>query len=348
MPTDSRPSPRTLATLAAALALGAGGGAVAAVAIDGDTKTVERVTTVPSARSAPAATGSALTVNEIYRRSKQSVVEIRVDRGPSRAEGSGFVLDERGNIVTNQHVVSDGRSIQVRFPDGRRESARVVGEDSSSDIAVIRVSAPASALEPLPLGDSSKVQVGDGVVAIGSPFGLDGSVTTGVVSALGRSIRAPNGFTITGAIQTDAPINRGNSGGPLLDSQGRVIGVNSQIETDSGQNSGVGFAVSSNTVRRVADALISGKEVQHAYLGVSLTDGTGGARVAEVRSSSPADRAGLRAGDVITAIAGERVDSSDVAVAEIDSRKPGDRVTVEFRRNGQSREVSLTLGKRPS
>lgn len=339
---------RTFATLAAALALGAGGGGAAALALDGGTNTVERVTTAPATQSANATNGSVLTVNEIAKRSKQGVVDITVTQGPSRAEGSGFVVDKRGDIVTNQHVVSSGGSIQVTFADGRKVAGQLVGQDASSDIAVIRVSTSSSELQPLTLGDSSKVQVGDGVVAIGSPFGLTGTVTTGVVSALGRSIKAPNNYTITGAIQTDAPINRGNSGGPLLDAQGNVIGVNSQIDSNSGDSSGVGFAVSSNIVRRVAEALISGKKVTHPFMGVSLTDANGGAGVANVKNGSPAARAGLQSGDVVTSIGGKSVGSSAAAVSAIDAHKPGDQVSIVFRHNGQSREVSVTLAERPS
>jgi putative serine protease PepD len=339
---------RTFATLAAALALGASGGGVAAVALDGGTKTVERVTTAPATQAANAANGSALTVNEIAKRSKQGVVDIAVTQGPSRAEGSGFVVDKSGDIVTNQHVVSSGGSIQVAFADGRKAAARLVGQDPSSDIAVIRVSTSSSELHPLTLGDSSKVEVGDGLVAIGSPFGLTGTVTTGVVSALGRSIKAPNNYTITGAIQTDAPINRGNSGGPLLDAQGNVIGVNSQIDSNSGDSSGVGFAVSSNTARRVAEALVAGKKVTHPYMGVSLSDATGGAGVATVKSGSPADHAGLRSGDVVTAVGAKSVASSAAAVSAIDAHKPGDQVSIAFRRNGQNHQVSITLADRPS
>jgi putative serine protease PepD len=341
----SSPSLRTFAVLGAALALGAGGGGAAALVLGGETKTIERVST-PSTR--PASDGSALSVNEIYKRSKQAVVEISVDKGTSRAGGSGFVIDKRGHIVTNQHVVSGGGDIQVQFADGRKASAELIGEDASSDIAVIRVSVPSSNLEPLSLGDSSKVQVGDGVVAIGSPFGLAGTVTTGVVSARDRSIKAPNNYTITGTIQTDAPINPGNSGGPLLDAHGSVIGVNSQIDSNSGQNSGVGFAVSANTVSRTADALISGKKVPHAYMGVSLTDAASGAGVARVASGSPAADAGLRTGDVITAVGGKDVASSDDAVAIIDASKPGDRLTVTLRRGGESRQATVTLAERPS
>ncbi len=339
---------RTFATLAAALALGAGGGGAAALALGGGTKTVERVTTAPATQSTGVRSTSALTVNEIYTRSKQGVVDIAVTQGPSKAEGSGFVLDKRGDIVTNQHVVSSGGSIQVAFADGRKASAQLVGQDVSSDIAVIRVAVPSSELQPLTFGDSSKVRVGDGVVAIGSPFGLPGTVTTGVVSGVGRSIRAPNNYTISGAIQTDAPINRGNSGGPLLDANGSVIGVNSQIDSNSGDNSGVGFAVAANTASRVAAALISGKTVAHPYMGVSLTDANGGAGIAAVKSGSPADHAGLRPGDIVTSIGGKAVSSSAAAVDAIDARKPGDQLGITVRRNGQGRDVSVTLGERPS
>jgi len=347
MPSSSISPRRTIAMLGAALALGAGGGA-AAVALHGGTKTVERVTTVTGAESTPASSPSGMTVNEVYRRSKQAVVEITVTQGPSRAQGSGFVVDKRGDIVTNQHVVSSGGSIQVQFADGTKASARLMGQDASSDLAVVRVSVPSSELQPLTLGDSSKVQVGDGVVAIGSPFGLSGTVTNGIVSALGRSIKAPNNYTITGAIQTDAPINRGNSGGPLLDTNGQVIGVNSQIDSNSGDSSGVGFAVSSNTVRHEAAALIAGKRPAHPYFGVSMTDAAGGAGIAAVKGGSPAGRAGLHAGDVVTAIGGQKVASADEAVSAIAAHKPGDKVAISYRRNGQTHDVSVTLAERPS
>jgi putative serine protease PepD len=340
---------RTL-PLALVIALAAGGGATAALSLDNGPKTVERVvtTSTPSTESAAVKSNSALTVNEIYRRAKQGVVDITVAKPGAKAEGSGFVVDKRGDIVTNQHVVDGGGAIQVQFADGHKASAKLVGEDASNDIAVIRASVSSTELQPLTFGDSSKVQVGDGAVAIGSPFGLAGTVTTGVVSALDRSITAPNHYTITGAIQTDAPINRGNSGGPLLDSHGNVIGVNSQIESNSGDSSGVGFAVASNTVRSTAAALISGKQVQHAYMGVSLTDATGGAGIAAVRSGAPADKAGLRQGDVITAIDGKGIASSSDAVSAIDAHKPGDKLAVTFRRNGQSHDAGVTLVERPS
>src|SRR5436190_15334056 len=276
---------RPFATLAAALALGAGGGAGAALLLNDGNTTVTHVTeSTPATASASMKSTDVLTVNRIYQRARNGVVDITVTQGPSKAEGSGFVIDKQGHIVTNQHVVASGGSVQVQFANGRKAAARVVGSDPSSDVAVLKVSVSSSQLQPLTFGDSSKVQVGDGVVAIGSPFGLAGTVTTGVVSALNRSIAAPNRYTITGAIQTDAPINRGNSGGPLLDSHGDVIGVNSQIDSNSGDSSGVGFAVSSNTARRVSETLVAGDQVQHPYLGVSLTDASSGAGIASVAS----------------------------------------------------------------
>jgi putative serine protease PepD len=346
----SKPS-RRLAALGAALALGAGGGAGAAALLDGGTTVVERAgpaTAAPTAAPAAVASDGELTVNQIYRRARSGVVDITVSQGGSKAEGSGFVIDKRGDIVTNQHVVSSGGSIQVEFADGTKTSAKLVGQDASSDVAVIRVSGSAASLQPLALGDSSKVQVGDGVVAIGSPFGLSGTVTAGIVSALDRSITAPNRYTITGAIQTDAPINRGNSGGPLLDSHGQVIGVNSQIDSNSGDSSGVGFAVPSGTVSRVAAAIVSGKKVQHPYLGVRLTDANGGAGVASLVSGSPADRAGLQPGDVITAIAGRTVGSSADAIEAIAAHKPSDELKLTLRRDGRTRSATVTLAERPS
>jgi putative serine protease PepD len=340
---------RRSATLAAALVLGAGGGAGAALALDDSPRTVERAPgPAATTESAALQANGDLTVNQVYRRARGGVVDITVTNGQSKAAGSGFVIDTRGDIVTNEHVVSGGGSIEVEFAGGRKATARLVGEDASSDVAVIRVSVPASVLQPLTFADSSKVQVGDGVVAIGSPFGLSGTTTTGVVSALDRSISAPNRYTITGAIQTDAPINRGNSGGPLLDSHGRVIGVNSQIETNSGDSSGVGFAVSSNTARRVAEAVVSGGKVAHPYLGVSLADGNGGAAVSSVASGSPAAGVGLRPGDVVTALDGKRVESSDEAVAVIASHSPGDQLAIAFRRDGRSDQAHATLTERPS
>jgi putative serine protease PepD len=274
------------------------------------------------------------------------VVEITVTTGGGKALGTGFVVDNRGDIVTNNHVVSGAQAIGVKFADGTKASAQTVGTDPSSDIAVIKVSGvDASKLKPLSFGDSAKATVGSGVVAIGSPYGLEESVSAGVISALGRSIDAPDGYTISGAIQTDAAINHGNSGGPLLDMAGNVIGVTAQIESGSGDNSGVGFAIPSSTVQQVASQLIAGRTVQHPYLGVVMRDGESGASVASIRSGSPAAGSGLQAGDVITAIDGSPVRSSAEAVAAVAGHKPGDSVTVTVRRGGASHAIQVTLGQ---
>ena len=231
--------------------------------------------------------------------------------GGGTATGSGFVIDGDGRIVTNAHVVDGSDAIRVKFSDeGEAYDAELLGEDPSTDIAVIQVDAPSDQLHPIPLGDSSRVTVGDSVIAIGNPFGLDHTATAGIVSGVQREIDSPNGFTITDAIQTDAPINPGNSGGPLLDSAGEVIGVNSQIESAGGQgNVGIGFAVPINTTRDVSQQLIADGEVEHAFVGISGGDLTpdvadvlnldveDGAIVQSVVKDSPADEAGIEAGD---------------------------------------------------
>ena len=360
MPRTKR-SIRTLPLLALAAAVAAGGGAGAAVAaFTGAASSRTRTVTAAAAEAAqPIATESGgLTVDQIYRRAKQGVVDITVKStgaadtpfggsSTTEAEGSGFVVDKQGDIVTNDHVVSGANSITVTFADGTKASAKLVGEDPSSDIAVVRVSVPSAKLQPLAFADSSTVQVGDGVVAIGSPFGLAGTLTTGVVSALNRQMQAPNHYTIERAIQTDAAINHGNSGGPLLNSTGQVIGVNSQIESDSGDNAGVGFAIPSNTVKKVAQELIAGGTVSHAYLGVQVT-GTSNATVASVQSGSPAESAGLRQGDVITAIDDQPVNSSDALVTAIQNHSAGDQVTLTIRRGGSTISTQVKLGAQPS
>src|SRR5829696_7417532 len=203
--------------------------------------------------------------------------------GEATAQGSGFVYDSTGRVITNQHVVDGATSVSVRFASGQTVHAEIVGTDPSTDVAVLKVDALPSSAKPLALGDSDAVEVGDGVVAIGSPFGLTGTVTSGIVSALGREIDSPNNYAIEGAIQTDAAINHGNSGGPLFDMHGRVIGVNAQIKSDSGGNDGVGFAIPSSTIRSIATRLIQNGSVQHAYLGVSLdTADSGGAHISTV------------------------------------------------------------------
>ena len=340
---------------AVALVAAAGLGAVTYAALSSNpTKTVVRQVTVTNAQ--PAANASTLSVNEIYTKAYKGVVEITVTTGSSstfpfgdsqsqQAEGSGFVYDNQGDIVTDQHVVDGAQSLSVKFWNGKTYKAHVVGTDASTDLAVIKVDAPPSMLVPLALGDSSKVLVGDGVVAIGTPFGLAETVTSGIVSALHRQITSPNGFPIDNSIQTDAAINHGNSGGVLLNLQGQVIGVTAQIESDSGGNNGVGFAIPSNTVGSIASQLIAKGTVEHAYLGVQL--GTT-AKVQTVVSGTPAAHAGLHVGDVITAVDGKSVSSATQLRSAIDAKRPGDTITVTFKRSGTTKTARLTLISRPN
>jgi putative serine protease PepD len=350
---------RSLLTLSAAVAagalIGAGGGVGTYAALSGDSKTVVRQ--VPVNDSQPAASTSGLSVNSIYKRTYRGVVEVKVDSQTSdpfggtrsqAAEGSGFVYDTSGHVITNQHVVDGATSVRVTFWNGRTYTAHVVGTDTSTDLAVLKVDAPSSVLYPLSLGDSSNVQVGDNVVAIGAPFGLAETVTAGIVSALHREMTSPNNFSIDDSIQTDAAINHGNSGGPLLDAQAHVIGVNAQIESDSGGSDGVGFAIPSNTIKSIASQLISNGKAQHAYLGVELTDSGANARVVSVRSGTPAAKAGLHKGDTIASLGGTKISSADDLRAAINARKPGDRVSVTYVRNSKRHTVSLTLASRPS
>jgi putative serine protease PepD len=346
-------------TLAAALAagafIGAGGGALTYAALADNTKTVVEQ---PSGGTLQPASTTELSVNEIYQRSHKAVVEIAVSGSPAgqfrgspqqQGQGSGFVFDEDGHVITNAHVVGGADSISVRFWNGETHDATVVGTDPSTDLAVLKVDAPASLLDSLQLADSNQINVGDSVVAIGSPFGLDQTVTTGIVSALHREMESQSGFTIDDSIQTDAAINHGNSGGPLLDARGRVIGVNSQIRSDSGGNDGIGFAIPSNTVKSIASQLITDGKAEHAFLGIELRDAeSGGAMVVSVRPNTPADDAGLQTGDVITAVDDEQIENGDELRAAINAHSPGDSVKIEFRRDGDDRTVTVELASRPS
>ena len=341
-----RPRTPLLASLLAAACIGAGGGAVAYSIFTDHGSTVVRQVTVQNGEAV--ASNAPLSVNSIYQRAYRGVVEITVRTAGGSAEGSGFVYDSSGNIVTNQHVVDAAQSISVKFWNGKTYSAQLVGSDSSTDLAVVKVNAPATQLYPLTLGDSSKLAVGDPVVAIGSPFGLEETVTSGIVSALHRSIDSPANFAISDTIQTDAAINHGNSGGPLLNAQGQVIGVNAQIRSDSGDNAGVGFAIPSDTVRSIAGQLISNGKAVHAYLGVSLDSTAASARVADVRPGTPATNANLRTGDVITAVGNTTVTSAEDLTRAIDAHKPGETVTVKIRRSGKTVTAQVTLASRPS
>jgi putative serine protease PepD len=353
------------------------GGVVAVVLAGGGTKTVTTTTVVaPSRSSEPASFSSqrGLTINEVYRMVNPGVVDITTSSTNSQGvfgfgqqqtqgEGAGFVYDSKGNILTDQHVVDGANQVTVTFADGRKASATVVGEDTGADVAVIHVNVPSSELHPLTLGDSSKVQVGDGVVAIGSPFSLPNTVTAGIVSAVGRTISAPNLFTIPNAIQTDAAINPGNSGGPLINASGQVIGLADQIETNNqtaqgqGSNSGVGFATPINTDARIANELIKTGKAQNAYVGVSLNPQvSGGAAISTtgqngqspVVPGGPASKAGLAPGDLITAVNGHAIGSVNQFVATIASYAPGDTVTLTVKRSGGTKTVRLTLGSQPA
>ncbi len=351
---------RTALTAAAAIgiaAAGAGAGAGLYASLGPSTTT----TVVTVERGQPVSASGGLTINDIYKRTYQGVVDITVTsststspfggQGAQQAEGSGFVYDKQGHIVTNQHVVGDGGTLEVTFWNGKTYKATLVGSDSSTDLAVIKVSAPSSVLHPVPLGDSSRVEVGDGVVAIGSPFGLAGTLTSGIVSALHRQMESPSRFTINDSIQTDAPINHGNSGGPLIDMLGRVIGVNTQIQSDSGGSDGVGFAIPSNTVKKIVSQVVAGKTVQHAWVGISISTSTSppGAVIGEeVVAGTPAYRAGLQRGDVIVKLDGKRIESGEDLSSVIDGKKPGDELEVTYVRHSKAHTVTVTLGTRPS
>jgi putative serine protease PepD len=355
---------------------GAIAGGVIALVIASSSTTTKSVTTTVVQQGGTNSTeptsfkaGTGLSINQIYKSASPGVVDIVVTArsqspgfgffggqgGTTKGEGAGVVYDTNGNILTDEHVVANATSVMVNFQDGKSAPAKVLGTDPSTDVAVIHVDVPASQLHPIALADSTQAQVGDPVVAIGSPFSLPETTTTGIVSHTGRSIQAPNGYEIPNAIQTDAAINPGNSGGPLLDANGHVLGLNDQIETNNqtaggeGSSSGVGFAVPSNTVKQVATAIIAGQKVQHAFVGVSLpSGGQSVARIVQITANGPAARADLRTGDVVTAINGTPITTSDQFIATIDNLKPGQTVTMSINRSGQSKQVKVTLGNRPA
>ena len=345
----------------------------------GDSRTVVRE--APITQPASGDGGDGRTVHEIYEDEGRGVVFVSAEGvsdepsvfGPPQqgtATGSGFVVDENGTILTNAHVVDGANRVTVRFTeDGDPVDAEVLGVDTSTDLAVLKVDpGDVDRLDPLPLGDSSKVQVGDPVVAIGNPFGFTRTVTTGIVSALQREIQAPNGFPIRNVIQTDASINPGNSGGPLLDADGRVIGINSQIATGGGQGSvGIGFAVPVNTAKSLLPQLREGEAIERAYLGVQMTEVTedaatqldlptqSGALVTAVTPGGPAADAGLRgargaalSGDVIVKVDGQEVETPDDVSAAIGQKRPGDTVEIEYLRGGERRTAEVELGTRPA
>ena len=350
------------------------GGIIALVISSGGSSATSVTTTVLSPRQSPTPTsfnsGKGLSINQIYRATSPGVVDIVVTSqsqgsgglfggggtgGQQQGEGAGVVYDTKGDILTDEHVVSGETSVKVNFQDGKSYSAKVLGTDPSTDVAAIRVNAPASELHPISFADSASAQVGDPVVAIGSPFSLPETTTTGIVSQTGRSITAPNNYTIPNAIQTDAAINPGNSGGPLLDANGHVLGLNDQIETNNqtaggeGSSSGVGFAIPSDTVARIANAIISGNPVKHPYVGVSLnSQSAGGAPIQQVVPGGPGASGGLKVGDVVTAINGKTITSTDEFIARIDTFSPGETVTMTITRGGQTKSLHIKLGSRPA
>ena len=345
------------------------------------------VVTAPTASQAPANQLEAQVVG-LYEEAGPSVVFVSttviqydffMQPVPQEGSGSGFVYDREGHIVTNYHVVADATEVLVTFADGETFPADIVGEDPSTDLAVIKVDA-SDLPPPLPVGDSDGLRVGQFVIAIGNPFGLESTLTLGIISALGREIQSPNGRFIGEAIQTDAAINPGNSGGPMLNLQGEVLGVNSQIISASGVSVGIGFAVSSNTVRRVVPELISRGSYPHPWLGVTIYPLTAafkevlqdmdmtvsvdrGVVVLEVVPGGPAESGGLRGGerivqtaegpiplggDIITAINGVPLASNQDLTTYLDERtRVGDTVELTVDREGREVRLSVTLGERP-
>ena len=385
------------AGLVAAAGLGAGlalGGAALLGGFSGATTTVRELQPIQASPSAASfQRGKALSVNQIYREAAPGVVQVtatQVVNTPSvdpffgfpvpqtqrqEALGSGFVIDKAGHIITNDHVVEGARSVDVSFSNNESMRARIVGVDPSTDVAVLQVSAHSRALTPLPLGDSDAVRVGDSVVAIGNPFGLERTVTTGIVSALQRVIQAPNSYSIDHVIQTDAALNKGNSGGPLLDAEGRVIGVNSQIQSGSGGNVGIGFAVPIDTVRTVEAQILKTGHVEHAFLGVRVQavnasvaklfrlHASRGLLVAGVEPGSAAAKAGLRAGNQAVTVSGETYQlGGDLVVAAdgvqllsldqlrdvIANKQPGDKLSLEIWRGDKRLTLDIKLGRQPS
>ncbi len=386
----------TLAIVLAAAVAGGVIGAVIGLGLDGQSSkaapTAAAAAPPPPPTAAVARTRTGLTPEQIYRQDAPGVVVITSTQteevaptpfSPAMKQrvaalGSGFVVDGKGDILTNEHVVQGGTAIRVGFSSGASYPATVVGSDPSTDVAVVRVKAPQSALRPLSFDDSAATTVGDPVYAIGNPFGLDRTMTAGIVSATGRDIQAPNGLTIENTIQTDAPINHGNSGGPLLDRFGKVVGINAQIEGGTvDANVGVGFAIPSDTARSVADQLISGGQAEHAWLGVQVEsiDPTlagvvrglpgHGAVIARVVEGSPAAKAGLKAATNQVTINGVGAPRSaatwscsvdgksivDLRAAQrrvVAAHKPGDQLKLEVvRGSGKSRTVAVTLGNVP-
>jgi S1-C subfamily serine protease len=336
---------------------------IAAGAVDSGDDVSVAPTAMPKGAAALAVSVAAggLSAREIYRRGAPGVVYVRAetlrtapspfDVGPQQSEstGSGFVIDKDGLILTNAHVVEAATDIEVTFSDNHTVAATAVGTDPDTALALLRVSGQREHLHPLELGDSSTVQVGDPTVAIGNPFGLERTLTTGVVSALQRRLTAPSGFTIDDVIQTDAALNPGNSGGPLLDAGGRVIGINSQIATrGDGGSVGIGFAVPVNTAKSVIPQLEQTGRVERAYLGIRGASVPDGVLVETVHEGSPAASAGVQVGDTIEQVAERHVRTMDDINHILAAHRPGDVLELEVRSGGITRELETTLADRPA
>ena len=393
-PGNPSPSPRPAissflaAILGGLVVLVAGAVLIATDVIDtGDTtREVVRSPSITKPAETEGGEGDGRTVSGIYKEEGPGVVFVQArgtssdspfglpDQQGGTATGSGFVVDKDGTIITNAHVVEGSDDVAVRFEeDSEFVDAKVVGRDPSTDIAVLEVDPDKAKLRPIPLGDSSKVKVGDPVVAIGNPFGFTRTVTTGIVSALQRQIEAPNGFPIRDVIQTDASINPGNSGWPLLDADGRVIGINSQIATGGSSGSvGIGFAVPIDTAKALLPSLKKDGKVERAYLGINMAPVTEqvaedlnlpareGALITAVADGGPADDAGLRGGrtpagggivaggDLIVKVDGKNVKDPDDVGAAIGDDKPGETVEVEYYRGDDRKTARVKLGTRPS
>jgi S1-C subfamily serine protease len=380
--------------LSAVVGAGAAVGLVVAFDMGGGKTTTTVVQPAPLAgsKTTSGSDGAGLTAGDIYKRDAPGVVFIRaqiVQRTQSpfdfglpqeqqgEATGSGFVINNNGTILTNAHVVSGANHVSVQFEDKQRVTAQVLGKDASTDLALLKVDPKGLRLAPLTLGSSRGVQVGDPAIAIGNPFGLERTLTTGVISAVKRTITAPNNFQIDDALQTDAPINPGNSGGPLIDATGKVIGINSQIATGgngSNTNVGIGFAVPIDTAKAIIPQLEKSGHVDRGYLGISAATVdkslkdlnlpvTRGALVQSVTPGGPADKAGIRAGnisaqldgqpiqlggDIIIRIANKDVRTNDDLAAAVADRKAGEKVKVTLVRAGKTQTVEVTLAQQPA
>jgi len=346
-----------IGALVVVLALGAGFGGAWLQGLGDDDSTIPDGT---SALDVPASDNEAPTgdVETVASQVMPSVVQINVRSGQDGGSGSGVILSSDGEILTNNHVVeaaAEDGTITVAFSDGTNAEAEILGRDPVTDLAVIKADG-VSGLKPATLGSSADLRVGQDVIAIGSPFGLESTVTTGIVSALNRPVESSDGTgenaTVFPAVQTDAAINPGNSGGPLIDMAGNVIGINSAIRTNSSASGsiGLGFAIPIDLARNVAQQLVDGKTVEHARIGVTVTPATEddeltgiGAEIREVQEGGAGDRAGLQAGDIITALNGNPIASSSALVASVRGHQPGDTVEITYLRNGESQTAEVTL-----